>query len=144
LIAGLVSPAQNTSNPALTAPLREIESQIAYRAEWLANRAAAERPAWYDAVLQAAHQTSEPGHAHLVGEVAAYRERYDIRLAAVLGASPSLGTTQHMQYSRLLELICHQAVATSQQSNEAQRNPAAPDPDASLPAGPAQDQTLRP
>lgn len=91
LIAGLVTPADHVSDPTLIAPLRELEAQIAHRANWLADQAEAEQPIWY-----------RPVSHDLLVEVAAYRERYDIRSRALLGDRPPADTViQAAHFQRL-------------------------------------------
>jgi hypothetical protein len=66
LLAGLILPATHATDPTLVPALRELESQIIQRADWLAEKARTERPQWY---------ADLPGQALLVREIAAYRER---------------------------------------------------------------------
>jgi conjugative relaxase-like TrwC/TraI family protein len=134
-IAGLVSPVRYVSDPALLAPLREIESQIAQRADWLASKAANERPIWYDALLRAVDQSREQWlPAQLLREVSAYRERYDIRSCTILGqVPPQDATAQQVQYSRLLRLLRQNALAADQQSADNLRGGAFSQEEATLP-----------
>ncbi|WP_433018078.1 MobF family relaxase [Kribbella sp. CA-294648] len=91
LIAGLVTPADRVSDPTLIAPLRELEAQIAQRATWLADNAAAKRPPWYRPIAR-----------ELLIEVAAYRERYSIRSRTLLGDKPPANAfAQSAHYQRL-------------------------------------------
>jgi hypothetical protein len=91
-IAGLVTPAVNISDPTLIAPVRELEAQITRRCDFLAEQAAAEPAAWYQAL---AGQSPSPNidFLSLVREIASYRELYNIQDAAILGLEPSHRTT---------------------------------------------------
>ncbi len=53
-IVGLVTPATHVSDPTLIAPLRELESQIIERANWLADQLLANPPGWYRELRHAA------------------------------------------------------------------------------------------
>jgi hypothetical protein len=89
LIAGLVTPATNITDPQFAAPLRELESLISQRADWLAEKAAEENPTWYHALRLSEIEPTSLRH------VAAYRERYQIHSNDVLGPNPP--TTAHEQ-----------------------------------------------
>jgi conjugative relaxase-like TrwC/TraI family protein len=95
LIAGLVTPAEQVSDPTLIATLRELEAQISQRAVWLADQAIAEQPLWY-----------QPMPRELLIEVAAFRERYAVRTQPVLGEKPSSDAVmQTAHYERLSGLL---------------------------------------
>ncbi|TDX04032.1 MobF family relaxase [Kribbella sp. VKM Ac-2566] len=97
-IAGLVVPAKHVNDPTLIAPLRELEAQIAQRADWLAAKVANERPIWHQRLVH-----SLPGTIGLVRDIAAYRERYGVDSPAPLGAAPSRNQiVQRRHYDRLL------------------------------------------
>jgi conjugative relaxase-like TrwC/TraI family protein len=88
LVAGLVRPTTTDTDPAFTAPLRELEALISQRADWLAEQAVQKAAPWYKNVTaQLAEPTSEESRV-LTREVAAYRERYGVRGAEPLGAAP--------------------------------------------------------
>ncbi|WP_410790573.1 MobF family relaxase [Kribbella sp. C-35] len=100
-IASLIVPATHIGDPSLIAPLRELESQIAQRADWLAAKAATEQPLWYQEL-----ERSLPAATGLVREIAAYRERYGVHDSAPLGAAPSsnqISVRRH--YDRLLHQL---------------------------------------
>jgi conjugative relaxase-like TrwC/TraI family protein len=97
-IAGLVVPATRIDDHTLVAPLRELETQIAQRADWLAAQAAAERPSWYVQLEQ-----SSPWAISLVRDIAAYREQYGIHSPIPLGtAPPNSQASQRHIYDQLL------------------------------------------
>lgn len=101
LIAGLVIPAAQATDPTLLPALRELENQIAERSNWLAREAASVRPPWYEAIIQATVQDREP--PRLIREIAAYRERFQVEERTVLGTTPpqtAVGQRQH--HARLL------------------------------------------
>jgi hypothetical protein len=101
MIAGLVTPATDVSDPSLVAPLRELEAQITHRADWLAAKATTERPSWYLRLEQ-----SSPEAIILVREIAAYRERYGVHSPAPLGAAPARSEVgQRYTYESLLSRV---------------------------------------
>ncbi|MGW6278438.1 MobF family relaxase [Kribbella sp. NPDC055071] len=105
-IAGLVTPATHVNNPRLLGPLRELESQIARRADWLADRTISEPTAWYDAFANASPHGSSQDLKPLVREIAAYRDRYDIRSADVLGAPPPHAAAAQLHHrARLISVL---------------------------------------
>ncbi|MGZ0149003.1 ATP-dependent DNA helicase [Kribbella sp. WER1] len=105
-VAGLVTPATYVGDPNLIAPLRELESQIAQRADWLAGKASAEQPAWYRELHRDASIPPDQDLAELVGEIAAYRERYQIHAPSGLGdAPPAKAAVRRRQHSRLLSML---------------------------------------
>nr|WP_238356302.1 MobF family relaxase [Kribbella italica] len=88
LIAGLVRPTATITDPAFTAPLRELETLISQRADWLVEQAEQKAAPWHEALKEGlTGRTLEEFHV-LVREVAAYRERYGVRGAEPLGAVP--------------------------------------------------------
>ncbi|TCC36495.1 MobF family relaxase, partial [Kribbella speibonae] len=100
MIAGLVIPASQATDPSVLPALRELERQVTDRAEWLAYQATTERPSWYEALIGAV--AGGPDSHSLIHVVAAYRERYGIRSQAVLGdAPPRSAITQRANYDRL-------------------------------------------
>ncbi|NIK61394.1 AAA family ATPase [Kribbella shirazensis] len=101
LVVGLVTPATHISDPCLIAPLRELESQIRQRADWLTAQATAESPAWCCALLrQLAPETI--GSRVLLRDIAAYRERYSVRSESILGPLPApLQSARRTQYLKL-------------------------------------------
>ncbi|WP_432877430.1 MobF family relaxase [Kribbella sp. CA-245084] len=117
LIAGLVAPAGNVSNPTLIAPLREIEAQIAQRADWLARWAITERPAWCGSILDGLASTSTPARmTSLIRDIAVYRERYSIENRHILGKVPAkTSIAQHGQYTRL-RIQLRQVIGSSDDS----------------------------
>ncbi|MEV6273349.1 MobF family relaxase [Kribbella sp. NPDC051936] len=101
LVAGLVVPAAGATDPTLLPALRELESQISDRADWLARQASTERPRWYDAFASATAQDAES--LQLLREIAAYRDRYQIREHTVLGPAPTQTQTgKHQHHARLV------------------------------------------
>jgi hypothetical protein len=110
LIAGLVVPATNVSDPSLIAPLRELEAQISHRADHLARVAARDAEPWHRTLLRRTPEATE-SFAALVREIASYRELYGIRAPSILGQNPSRAATQqHARYARLANQL---AVATT-------------------------------
>lgn len=87
-VAGLVAPATNVTDPQFVVPIRELEALISQRADWLADSAIYELPNWYRALVRASSRRSAEGRVALVREVAAYRERYQVRSEEVLGPPP--------------------------------------------------------
>src|SRR5207245_1863473 len=85
LIAGLVTPSDHITDPAFTAPLNEIEAQITQRADWLADRAEADNETWFQHISRTPHGSSPDLLRACVREIAAYRERYNIRTIDPLG-----------------------------------------------------------
>ncbi|MER7243088.1 MobF family relaxase [Kribbella sp. NPDC000426] len=101
LIAGLIIPAGNVSDPSLVAPLREIESQISARADYLANQAAVQATEWYAELIQQVPQSTD-GFRSLVRDIASYREFYSVRGRPILGARPSHDAA--LQRTRYIDL----------------------------------------
>ncbi|WP_165547113.1 ATP-dependent DNA helicase [Kribbella sindirgiensis] len=100
-IAGLVIPAIHVNDPTLIGPLRELEAQIAQRADWLASEAMSERPIWHQQLEESLTATEA-----LVRDIAAYRERYGVHSASPLGTTPSSDQRlQRRQYERLLSMF---------------------------------------
>lgn len=101
-IAGVITPPRHVSDPTLVAPLRELESQIALRASWLAETATNEKPTWYHQFVELT--PDQPGHQRpeTLRQVAAYRERYAIRAPYSLDSRPTTNNpSQRRQYERL-------------------------------------------
>ncbi|GAA2811764.1 hypothetical protein GCM10010522_31910 [Kribbella solani] len=102
LIAGLVTPAHDVSDPTLITQLRELEIQIGYRADQLARKAADEGVAWHQMLTSHVRLPTEVELA-LTREIAAYRELYGVHAPAPLGAPPpEQAIVQSKQYSRLV------------------------------------------
>jgi hypothetical protein len=59
LIVGLVTPATHVSDPTMIASLRELESQITHRANWLADDILANPPDWYRELHRAVSTTPD-------------------------------------------------------------------------------------
>jgi conjugative relaxase-like TrwC/TraI family protein len=113
-IAGLVVPATHVNDPTLIAPLRELEAQIAQRADWLAAEAMAERPIWHQRLEQSLAENLGP-----VREIAAYRERYGVHSHAPLGAAPSSRQiVQRHHYDRLLSQLRSAHAAPAERHHE--------------------------
>ncbi|MFI5734994.1 MobF family relaxase [Kribbella sp. NPDC051587] len=87
LIAGLVTPATQLADPTLAVAFRELESQIAARADWLTHQAVIGRPAWFTALQDRCGSRSE--FDRIVRDVSAYRERYGITSLQALGPAPA-------------------------------------------------------
>jgi conjugative relaxase-like TrwC/TraI family protein len=103
LIAGLVTPATNITDPQFIAPLREIESLIAQRADWLSENVIHETPRWYQLMPKS---TDHHAHKRLVRELAAYRERYEAQGEETLGARPQAAAYNQLRdYERLSRLL---------------------------------------
>jgi hypothetical protein len=104
MIAGLVIPATRASDPTLLPALRELESQITARADWLVHEADTERPRWYDALITAGPETD-----HIVRDIAAYRERYKIRGDRILGTAPLATEIRQCQHYARLHTQLHRS-----------------------------------
>ncbi|WP_165556026.1 MobF family relaxase [Kribbella pittospori] len=101
-IAGLLIPSTYVSDPLLVAPLRELESRIAQRADWLAENIERERPPWRHDLLQLLQHQSAQERATFVRQVAVYRERFNVRGHTPLGdPPPASASAQLTHYSRL-------------------------------------------
>ncbi|MFI5696769.1 MobF family relaxase [Kribbella sp. NPDC051586] len=116
-IVGLVTPATHVSDPILIAPLRELESQILERANWLADEVSANPPDWYRDLHRAASATPDPDPTELIREIAAYRERHQIQGRSILGdAPPANAVEQHRQHLRLVNMLAGVSAETAQRS----------------------------
>ncbi|MEV0284106.1 MobF family relaxase [Kribbella sp. NPDC050820] len=116
-IVGLITPATHISDPTLIAPLRELESQIVERANWLADELSANPPDWYRNLRRAASATPDPDPTELIREIAAYRERHQIQGRSILGdAPPTNAVEQHRQHLRLMNMLAGFSAETAQQS----------------------------
>jgi hypothetical protein len=105
-IVGPITPATNVGDPTLVAPLRELESQIIERANWLAQELPAQPATWYRELSRAAGDPRDQDLAELAREIAAYRERYQIHSPAILGdAPPANADERRRQHARLKEMI---------------------------------------
>ena len=103
---GLVTPAIHVSDPTLIAPLRELESQIIDRANWLAEELLANPPAWYRNLRHVAGEPPDQELAELAREIAAYRERYRIHGHSILGDTPPTNAdVRRHQHARLMRMI---------------------------------------
>lgn len=104
LIAGLITPATNVTDPQFVAPLGELESLIAQRADWLSEKAIHEAAPWYRVL-------PEPRNHHqardrLVRDLAAYRERYQANGEEPLGTRPQPAAYNQLRdYERLSRLL---------------------------------------
>ncbi|GAA1713466.1 hypothetical protein GCM10009745_72220 [Kribbella yunnanensis] len=108
IIAGLVVPAARTADPTLVVPLRELEEQIAARADWLAHQAGVDQPAWLPAPQEPSNAGASVGHQSVIREICAYRERYGVTALDALGPAPA--ANQRIQlghYARLAAQIEH-------------------------------------
>ena len=109
LIAGLVAPSEQITDAAFVAPLKELEAQIAQRADWLADNAEVTDAPWLQQLKQLKQEpkASSPDLLrNLIRDIAAYRERYNIRSAHAIGTQPpqtALAQTNH--YERLTHLL---------------------------------------
>jgi conjugative relaxase-like TrwC/TraI family protein len=113
LIAGLVTPSGHITDPAFTAPLRELEAQITQRANWLAENAEANNEPWLQRITRARAGDPPDLLRSIVLEIAAYRERYGIRGDEPLGARPpQTSFARNSHYSRLTELARNLQSAT--------------------------------
>jgi hypothetical protein len=105
-IVGLVSPATHVGDPTLIGPIRELESQIAERANWLADDVVANPPDWYRALCRTVSTKSNCDLAELARVVAAYRERYQIHGHSILGDTPpSHAVERRRHHSRLMNTL---------------------------------------
>ena len=105
-LLGLVTPAIHVSDPTLIAPLRELESQIIDRANWLAEELLANPPAWYRNLRHVAGEPPDQELAELAREIAAYRERYRIHGHSILGDTPPTNAdVRRHQHARLMRMI---------------------------------------
>lgn len=112
MIAGLVTPAIHVSDPTLTAPLRELESQIIQRANWLADKATRHHPAWYRDLLRQIADRREHDKTTCIQQVAAYRERFNITGHSALGDAPPQDEAARLHQSRLVSLLNAATYAT--------------------------------
>jgi hypothetical protein len=88
------------------APLRELESQIIERANWLADELLANPPGWYRTLRHAASEPPNQELTELTREIVAYRERYRIQSNSVLGeAPPAKAAERRRQHSRLTKIL---------------------------------------
>ncbi|WP_166680327.1 MobF family relaxase [Kribbella sp. VKM Ac-2566] len=116
-IVGLLTPATHVSDPTLIAPLRELESQIVERANWLVDELSANPPDWYRDLRRAASTTPDPDLTELIREIAVYRERHQIRGRSILGdAPPTNAVEQHRQHVRLMNMLAGFSAETAQRS----------------------------
>jgi hypothetical protein len=116
-IAGLITPATQVSDPTLIGPLRELESRIIDRVNWLADEVLANRPGWYHELRHTAGEPPDQDLAELVREVAAHRERYQIQGHSVLGeAPPTSAAEQRRQYLRLRNMLAGFPAEAAQRS----------------------------
>jgi conjugative relaxase-like TrwC/TraI family protein len=114
LIAGLVTPSDHITDPAFTAPLRELEAQITQRADWLADRATADNEAWLQHLIRTLAGATPDRLQTCVRELAAYRERYDIRSDDPLGAPPpQTAFAQQRHHARLSGLLSEGLTTTA-------------------------------
>jgi len=104
-IAGLITPATHITDPTLIAPLRELESQMAHRADWLADKAAREAPPWHQDLTRAIADRSEYERSTCLLQVAAYRERFNVRGPRAIGEAPPHNAVAWLHYSRLVSLL---------------------------------------
>ncbi|WP_275670127.1 MobF family relaxase [Kribbella speibonae] len=105
-IVGLITPATHASDPTLIAPLRELESQIIERTNWLADQLLANPPIWYRELRRAAGDPPDQDLAGLAREVAAYRERYQIHGDSILGDTPPANAdVRRHQHARLMRML---------------------------------------
>jgi hypothetical protein len=104
LIAGMVTPATHVTNPAYKAAVQEIESQIALRADWLAEDATAGREPWQQTLIDSIDSPTERRQT-LLG-FAAYRELYRVEGSDVLGPPPAPDAhAQRRQYAHLCKTL---------------------------------------
>ncbi|MFI7067077.1 MobF family relaxase [Kribbella sp. NPDC050124] len=104
LIAGLLTPSIYVSNPAYKAALKEIESQVAQRADWLTEQAAATNEPWYLALTDSMPENTEL-QRQLIHHIAAYRELYQLSSPDPLGSPPSTAYAHQRDHSRLNRLL---------------------------------------
>jgi hypothetical protein len=105
-IAGLITPARHVTDPALIGPLRELESQIIERANWLADELLANPPGWYRELRHADGGPPDQQLVELVREIVAYRERNQVQGHSPLGDAPSVNAVERRsQYSRLMKML---------------------------------------
>jgi hypothetical protein len=106
MIAGLVAPSDHITDPAFIAPLNELEAQIAQRADWLADKAATDSASWLRHLPQTPSALSPDLRGRCVREVAAYRERYNVRSDDPVGPPPpKTAFAQERHHTRLTKLI---------------------------------------
>lgn len=105
-IVGLVTPAVHVSDPTLVAPLRELESQIIERANWLSDGLLANPPAWYGELRRTASTTPDQEIRELARDIAAYRECYQIQGHSILGGAPPADASErYRQHSQLTKVL---------------------------------------
>jgi hypothetical protein len=116
-IAGLITSATQLSDPTLIGPLRELESQIIDRANWLADEVLTDPPGWYRELRHTAGEPPDQELAELVREIAAHRERYQIQAHSILGdAPPTNAAERRRQYLRLTNLLAGFSAEAAQRS----------------------------
>jgi primosomal protein N' len=94
------------TDPSFVAPLQELENLITQRAAWLAERAEELRPPWYCTITEQLADRAQAERTMIIQDIAAYRERYDIRSAEPLGPQPaSHQLEQTLLRSRLLKML---------------------------------------
>ncbi|GAA3598509.1 MobF family relaxase [Kribbella ginsengisoli] len=102
LIAGLVLPATNITDPQFAAPLHELESLITQRANWLADKATPDSPPWLHALKDNLKHLSLETRRQHIRDIAAFRERYQVAAHQPLGTPPSMRSYQRSRdYARL-------------------------------------------
>ncbi|WUK77210.1 relaxase domain-containing protein [Kribbella sp. NBC_00359] len=100
LIAGLVTPSVHVSNPTYKAALQDIESQVAQRADWLLEQASSANEPWYRRLIDSLPESTEL-RRHLVREIAAYRELYQVHAPDPFGSPQSTAQAEQRRHSRL-------------------------------------------
>ncbi|TCN30658.1 conjugative relaxase-like TrwC/TraI family protein [Kribbella orskensis] len=133
LIAGLVTAATNVTDPQFIAPLREIESLMTQRADWLSDQVIHEEPPWYQLLPT---PTNHQAHKGLVRELAAYRERYQVNGDETLGPRPQPAAySQLRSHERLSRLLDTESLANESVGHHSSEPPTAQDASTSLQVG---------
>ncbi|MFC6161145.1 AAA family ATPase [Kribbella jiaozuonensis] len=105
-IVGLVTPATHVSDPTLIASLRELESQMTERVNWLASELRTNPPAWYRELQRTASASLDQDLPEFAREIAAYRERYQVHGKSILGdAPPPNPDERRRQHSRIMTML---------------------------------------
>ncbi|MBP2351698.1 hypothetical protein JOF29_002781 [Kribbella aluminosa] len=129
LIAGLIIPATTVTAPNLITPLRELEAQIAHRADHLTHQAATEPASWHHALVSQLSPENEALRS-LIRDIASYRELYNIHGPAALGGQPARNAAlQRTRYNRLARrLTVDTSTATSPHATASPATPAGMSP----------------
>ncbi|MBB6566686.1 relaxase domain-containing protein [Kribbella sandramycini] len=109
-IAGIITPAHRVNDPSFIGPLRELETQISLRADWLAENAPTQFDVWFQEFSRLTADYPASQRTDILRRVCAYRERYAVRDTTPLGKAPSPAMSdQHLLYASLLNQLTRPA-----------------------------------